>query len=53
VNRYWAQWDKDDLDEWQGIRKEEKEEYTQEDTALECSEEVTLDYFGMSWRDFI
>jgi len=60
---YWSQWDKSDLDSWQGkdLVEEEDEDFDpDEDEEEECScccERNPcgncMDCLGMSWRDFM
>jgi len=58
---YWSQWDKADLDSWQGKDYEpDPEDEPDEDDDIEPEEEhgcscgyFCMDCLGMSWRDFM
>lgn len=62
---YWQQWDKDDLDDWQGKVAVEEDDYDY-DPPERCQEGDCpcsccsvnpcgrcMDCLGMSWRDFM
>lgn len=60
---YWSQWDKSDLDSWQGKdypghddEEEEIEDFEDEDCEIEdgcgCATGC-MQCSGMSWRDFL
>lgn len=55
---YWSQWDKSDLDSWQGKDIEEDEEEIDDDIEPEIEHGCScgyhcMDCLGMSWRDFM
>ena len=55
---YYAQWDSDDLNAWQGIGTDtiQENELTEEDIGLLKIEQdfsPCLEDYGMSWRDFM
>lgn len=57
---YWSQWDKSDLDDWQGKLEDEDDcdvDLEDEDDpgdGRECScSSGCMDCLGLSWRDFM
>jgi len=54
---YWSQWDREDLDSWQGKDCEEDEDLCEEELIVEmeknCSCSNCMYCLGMSWRDFL
>lgn len=53
MNRYYAQFDKEDLDEWQG--KPPQEEDDDDDDYKRKEEEdfvPCMDHYGLDWRMF-
>lgn len=64
TSNYWSQWDKDDLDSWQGKDIEyndhdddldddfEEEDPEEEKSGCTCGY-YCFDCLGMSWRDFM
>lgn len=61
---YWSQWDRADLDSWQGkdlVVEDEDEDFDEdrddedmddEEQGCSCGN-VCMDCLGMSWRDFM
>jgi len=54
MTAYYAQWDKDDLDSWQGkeINSVQDDQEDIELLKLERDFSPSLEAYGMSWRDF-
>lgn len=66
MNAYYSQWDRDDLNDWQGknlahgyeedyplyFNTLEEDEDDKEEDEEEEEEELSLESLGMSWRDF-
>ena len=57
--QYWSQWDKSDLDSWQGIepyQDDDQDDYDDEEPEEEygctCGY-YCMDCLGLSWRDFM
>jgi hypothetical protein len=64
TSAYWQQWDKSDLDSWQGKDidpPDDDEDFDDDDNDREAAEEeygctcgyYCMDCLGMSWRDFM
>lgn len=52
---YWQQWDKGDLDSWQGrdvVEEDEEEEGAVVEGGCSCGY-YCMECLGMSWRDFM
>lgn len=54
---YWSQWDKSDLDSWQGkdlVEEEDEDDFDEPRIRRqECDCSNCMDCLGMSWRDFM